>query len=120
MTKRETILVALVLAVACATWLDRPKSVTAQTTYSQPVKVVNSGGSQAVPVSGSVTVGNTVPVTVGNTVPVTVGNTVAVSGAVSVSNTPLAVTPGLSPGSKCYRRVAWLTPGSLSRFAGEG
>lgn len=66
MRYQNLILAAAVLALACATWLERPKTVTAQTTYSQPVKVVNAGASQAVPVqpqgttpvNGTVTVGN--------------------------------------------------------------
>jgi len=71
----------LALAVVAALVLVIPwRHTTAQTTYSQPVKVVNSGAAQAVPVSGTVNVGNTVPVT----------------GTVTVGNTnPIPVLPGL-------------------------
>jgi hypothetical protein len=92
MRYQNLILAAAVLALACATWLERPKPVNAQTTYSQPVKVMNTGALQAVPVSGTVSVDNTVPVS-GT---VSVGNTVGVSGTVNVGNSILPVQPALS------------------------
>jgi hypothetical protein len=76
-----------VLALAFATWLERPRPVTAQSTYTQPVKVMNAGSSQAIPVSptgttpvsGTVTVGNSsLPVSInnsglGNSIPIRLG-----------------------------------------------
>lgn len=92
MRYQNLFLAVAVLALACATWLERPRTVSAQATYSQPVKVMNAGASQAVPVSGTVSVGGTVPVN-GT---VNVGNTVPVSGTVVVGNTnPIPVLPGL-------------------------
>jgi len=73
----------LALAVVVALALVIPwHHTTAQTPYSQPVKVVNTGSSQAVPVlpqgitpvSGTVTVGNSsIAVTAASPIPVTPG-----------------------------------------------
>jgi hypothetical protein len=81
----------LALAVVAALCLVIPwRQTVAQTPYSSPVRVVNSGASQAIPVSPQGTTPVSGTVTVGNTVPVT--------GTVTVGNTasnPIPVLPGL-------------------------
>ena len=73
----------LALAVVVALALVIPwRQTTAQAPYSQPVKVVNTGASQAVPVqtqgttpvSGTVTIGNSsIPITAASPIPVAPG-----------------------------------------------
>ena len=84
-----------ILAVSAAMFLivcilSLPHHTTAQTPYSQPVRVTNAGVSQAVPVlpQGTTPVSGTV----------SVGNTVPVTGSVAVTNTatnPIPVLPRL-------------------------
>jgi hypothetical protein len=106
--KKTLLAAAVVTALALfMPWQPTP----AQTPYSSPVRVMNSGASQAVPVSGTVNVGNSgssqaLPVT-GT---VNVGNTVPVTGTVVVGNTatnPIPVLPGL--GGTPYAQSGYCT-----------